>query len=222
MNKNDYYKNGKTWDNEIIANALQSRNRAWIVSIASMIIACLSIMTLLFLLPLKTFEPYVVTVDRSTGYLEITKGLKTSSLSEDQAVTESNLVRYLSLREQYNPAILKDNYETVLLMSTESALKEFQHLWSAQNPNNPSVKLGQKASIDIKIKSVSFLNDKLASIRFLKETRSQDRLTESHWNAVIGFQYSQKPMRMKDRFSNPLGFQVINYRINPEVLESIQ
>ncbi len=220
--KEDYYKKGQTWENEIVANAVQSRNRAWIVASASMVVSVLCILCLLFLLPLKTFEPYVITVDRQTGYTEVTKGLIAGNLTQDQAVTEANLVKYLSLREQYNPAILEQNYNAVILMSGGTALKEYQELWSGSNADNPSVKLGQKASIDIKIKSVSFINDKIASVRFLRELRENDRIKQSHWNAVIEFQYSQKPTRMKERFSNPLGFQVVSYRVNPEVLETIQ
>lgn len=222
MNKETYFKNGETWDSEIISNAIQSKNRAWIVAMFCMTISVLSLITLITILPLKTFEPYVVTVDQSTGYVEVTRGLKAGALSEDQAITESNLVRYVSLREQYIPAILKSNYEMTALMSGKAALKEFQNLWSASNPENPSIKLGNKTYVDIKIKSVSFINEKLVSVRFQKEKKTNDRVAISHWNAVIEFQYSQKPLKMKDRFSNPLGFQVINYRVNPEVLETIR
>lgn len=220
--KEEYYKKGQTWENEIVANAIQSKNRAWIIASASIVLAVLCIFCLLLLLPLKTFEPYVITVDQHTGYTEVTKGLLAGNLTQDQAITEANLVKYLSLREQYNPAVLEKNYNAVILMSGESALKQYQELWSKSNPDNPSVKLQKKASIDIKIKSVSFINDRIASVRFLKELRQNDRVTESHWNAVIEFQYSQKPMRMKERFSNPLGFQVVSYRVNPEVLETIR
>ncbi|MBL4886800.1 MAG: type IV secretion system protein [Planctomycetaceae bacterium] len=221
-NREDYYNKASTWDQEVIANALISKKRAWIVAFFCMGISILSLFTLILILPLKTFEPYVVTVDRATGYLEVSKGLSDLTLSEDEAVTEANLVKYVSLREQYNPAILKENYETVEIMSDGQALKEYQELWAASNSNNPSIKLGRKTSIDIKIKSVSFINDKTASIRFLREVRENDRLKISHWNAVIQFRYSQKPMQMKDRFSNPLGFQVTTYRVNPEVLETIR
>lgn len=221
-NTDDYYDKASTWDEEIIANALISKKHAWIVAFFCMGVCILSLLTLVMILPLKTFEPYVVTVERSTGYLEISKGLTDLTLSEDEAVTQANLVKYVSLREQYNPAILKENYKAVELMSDGSALKEYQELWAASNPDNPSIKLGRKSSIDIKIKSVSFINDKTASIRFLREVRENDRLKTSHWNAVIQFHYSKKPMQMKDRFSNPLGFQVTAYRVNPEVLETIR
>ena len=218
----DYYQKASTWDQEIIANALQSRNRAWIMAMICMGISVLCLLSLLFLLPLKTFAPYVITVDKNTGYMEVTAGLKKGRLSEDEAVTQANLVQYVSYREQYNPAVLKDNYEKIALMSGGVALKEFQELWSAQNPENPSIRLGAKSSVDVKIKSVSFLNDKTASVRFLKETHENERIKISHWNAILQFQYAQKPMQMADRFSNPLGFQVMSYRVNPESLESVK
>ncbi len=221
-NRDDYYDRASSWDQEIVAGALKSRRAAWIIASISLGLAALSLLCLLLLLPLKTFEPYVISVDKHTGYMEVTKGLSKGLLSEDQAITEANLVRYVSLREQYNPAILKDNYETVALMSGGLALKEHQELWSAQNPDNPSIKLGGNAHIDIKIKSVSFLNENTASVRFLKEISENDRQKTSHWNAIIQFQYTQKPVRMRERFSNPLGFQVTSYRINPETLEKVR
>lgn len=217
-----YFKDGETWEQEIIANAFQSRNRAWILSFFCMGIAVLSLITLLLLLPLKTFEPYVVTVDRNTGYLEVTKGLYQGNLTQDEAITQANLVKYVSLRESYNPSILRENYDLVSLMSQGAALQEYQQLWNGKNPNNPSIVLGRKAAIDIKIQSVSFLNDKTASIRFQRELKENNQTKISYWTAIIDYQYAQKPMKMAERFLNPLGFQVTSYRVNPEVLENVR
>ncbi|MFH1159245.1 MAG: type IV secretion system protein [Pseudomonadota bacterium] len=217
-----YFEAGETWDQEIFANMLQSRNRAWLLSFFSMGMAILSLLALLLLLPLKTFSPYVVTVDKSTGYVEVTKGLYESKLTEDDAVTESSLVRYVSARESYNPSVLRENYDFVGLMSSGNALKEFQQLWDGQNPDNPSVRMGKQASIDIKIKSVSFLNEKTAAVRFLREYRENNQVKTSDWNAVMDFQYVQKPMKMEDRFLNPLGFQITSYRVNPEAVENVK
>ncbi len=217
VSKNDfmsrYMAEGRTWENEIFASAYQSRNRAWIFSFISMGIAVSSIITLMMILPLKTFEPYIVTVDRSTGYVEVTKTLQAGNLSQDEAITQSNLVRYLSARESYNsnPQVLRENYDFVALLSGGLALKEYQQLWNGENPDNPSIQLGHKASIDIKIQSVSFLNDKTASVRFIREVHKDNLLKTSTWIAIIDFQYVQKPMKMIERFSNPLGFQITSY-----------
>ena len=218
----NYMKAGDTWDREIFANMQQSRNRAWLLSFVCMGVAILSLLTLVLILPLKTFEPYVVTVDRNTGYLEVTKGLAQGNLTQDEAITDANLVKYVASRESYNPAILRENYDFVSLLSAGKALTEFRALWDGKNPNNPSIVYGRQISIDIKIQSVSFIGDNTASIRFLREIHENNQIKTSSWNAVIEFQYSQKPLKMADRFSNPLGFQVLSYRINPEVLETIR
>lgn len=215
-----YFEDGETWDQELFANMLQSKTRAWLVAFFCMGITTLSLLTLVLLLPLKTFAPYVVTVDKSTGYVEVTKGLYDANLTPDDAVTESNLVRYISTRESYNPSVLRENYDLVSLMSAGMALKEFQQLWDGKNPDNPSVKMGKQASVDIEIKSVAFLNEKTAAVRFRRKYRESDQVKTSDWNAVVDFQYVRKSMKMEDRFQNPLGFQITSYRVNPEAIES--
>ena len=226
MSKNtdhsDYYGKASTWDQDIMAGALRSRKRAWILAGSAMGLALISQLSLLALLPLKSFAPFVVTVEKSTGFLEVSSSLESSLLSEDEAVTQANLVQYLTLREQYNPAVLEQNYERVMLMSDDRALKDYQSLWSAQNPENPSIVLGKKAAIDVQIKSVALLNENTASVRFIKQQFEHERKAVSHWNAIIQFRYSQKPMRMAQRFQNPLGFKVTSYRVNPETVEISQ
>ncbi len=217
-----YFKDGETWEQEIIANAFQSRSRAWFLSFFCMGIALLSLITLLLILPLKTFEPYVVTVDRNTGYLEVTKGLYQGNLTQDEAITQANLVKYVSLRESYNPSILRENYDILSLMSQGVDVLVYQIMWNGKNPHNPSMVLGRKAAIDIKIQSVSFLNDKTASLRFQRELKENNQTKVSYWTAIIDYQYVQKPVKMEDRFLNPLGFQVTNYRVNPEILENVR
>lgn len=219
MAEDAYFKNALRWDEEIVAGALKSRKIAWFAASGSFLITLIALAALILLLPLKTFEPYVVTVDRQTGYLEVAKGLASDAMTTDDAVTESNLVRYVSMREQYNSAILRENYHTVSLMSAEQALNEYKGLWSASNPNNPSVTYGTNKSVAVRIKSVSFISDKIAAVRFIRTTHSLDQDTEGHFNATITFRYTDKPMRMADRFENPLGFQVTSYRVNPETAE---
>ena len=219
MSKHDnYLKEAKEWDVQIHGNLESSKNRAWVVAALSMGIAICSIICLMLLLPLKSYEPYVITIDKNTGYTQVVRSLEKGSLSEDQAITESNLVRYVSMRESYNPHILKENYKSIALMSDKGALQEFEELWSGENPKNPSKLLGHKGTIDVKIKSVSMLNDTTAQVRFLTEKRRQERITLAHFSAIVKFQYTQKPMKMIERFANPLGFQVISYRKSQELL----
>ena len=214
-----YVKDGETWDQEIFANIRQSKTRAWLISCFCMGISALSLITLVLILPLKTFAPYVITVDKSTGYVEVTKGLHEGAIAVDDAVTEANLVQYITKRESYNPSVLRENYRLVALMSAGAALNEYQQLWDGKNSDNPSVRLGAQAGIEIRIAAVSFLNEHTASVRFQRVLHQNNQTTSSSWNAVLDFQYVNKPLRVEDRFLNPLGFQVTSYRVNPEAPE---
>lgn len=224
MTKNNssenYYAQGQSWEHSIYANLRSSKNRAWIVALISLATALCCVLCLAMLLPLKTYEPYVITVDKDTGYTHMTRPLKKGALSEDEAVRESNLVRYVVMRESYNPHILKENYKTIALLSDKNALHEFEELWSADNSDNPSKKLGFKSTIDVKIKSISLLNEQTAQVRFMTQLRKENTIRTAHWNVIITFQYTQRPLKMIERFTNPLGFQVISYRKSQEILEN--
>ncbi|TGQ49501.1 type VI secretion protein, partial [Mesorhizobium sp. M1C.F.Ca.ET.212.01.1.1] len=93
------YRAGTTWEDDTHRSMRRSRTLAWIVSGVSGLVAVLSVLALVLILPLRQFEPYVVEVDKSTGYLEIMRALKPGDLSQNEAVTAANLVRYIRARE---------------------------------------------------------------------------------------------------------------------------
>ena len=44
----------------------------------------------------------------------------------------------------------------------------------------------------------------------------------AEWNAaVLAFRFTGAPMRMEDRFTNPLGFQVVSYRRDAETAPGV-
>ena len=42
------------------------------------------------------------------------------------------------------------------------------------------------------------------------------------WVAVVRYRYSGEPMRVEDRYLNPLGFQVLRYRRDPEAMPQVE
>lgn len=214
-----YYNDGQVWEQEIYLSLRQSCKRAWIIAGVAGSIAILCLIALLILLPLKTVEPYVVTVDRQTGYMEVTRQLADGELQQDEAVIQFNLVRYVTARENYNPPMLEQNYRLAQSLSSDEAAKEHKALWDAANPDNPSAIYGYNGTIDTRIKSVSLLNERTASVRFERELNMHRKRTVSHWNAIITFRHSNKPVSMEERFVNPLGFEITSYRLTQEILE---
>ena len=213
-----YYEDARDWDYDRYGRMKSSRDRAWLVAGASATIACLSLAAVLVMLPLKTFEPYVITVDQATGAVEMTRGLQDGDLTQDEAITKSFLVRYVVGRESYNAATTTDNYEKITLWSEGEALNRYQSLYARGNPNNPVKQYGTDTQVRIRIKNVLFLNDRTAAVPFIRTESRRGIESETHWVATLTYRYVAKPSKEKDRFINPLGFQIATYRTDQETL----
>ena len=88
-----YFAEGITWERDVIRSVKRSRSIAWFIALVSAAVAILSLVCLSLLLPLKSFEPYVIEVDKTTGYLEIKRALKPGDADPAEAVTSMNVVR---------------------------------------------------------------------------------------------------------------------------------
>lgn len=214
----EYFEDGRSWEYDRIGQMRTSRNRAWMVAAVFAVLAFMALGSLFALMPLKQFEPYVITVDKTTGHLEMARGLQAGPLTQDEALTQSLLVRYVSAREGYFPALNPVNYDQVSLWSEGDALDHYESAWSRSNPNNPAKILGNDAEISTEIRGVNFLNDRTASVRFTRIQTERGRSQTSHWAAIITFRFVETPTRMRERFQNPLGFQVSKYRLDQETL----
>lgn len=214
-----YYTEGLLWEEEIYRKAARSRALAWTVSLFCMAVALISLGIVWTLVPLKTFEPYVVVVDKTTGFTEVTRALQPGGrVTQDEAVTMANVVRYVRARETYDAKGLKDNYDLAQLLSDEQAARDLANLFAPSNANNPAKVLGANATVGVTVKSVTFPNTRTALVRFQTDEKGLNTTTARHWVGVVRFRYSSAPVRNEWRFDNPLGFQVIEYRRDQETV----
>lgn len=217
-----YYGAGATWEDETHRNLRRSRTFAWILTGASFLIAIASLFALVMLMPLKQFEPYMVEVDRTTGYLEVARALKPGDLSQNEAVTAANIVRYVRARETYDPRQLKYNFDLAQLLSTGEAAADLRDEFSPGNPSSRDKIYGAETQIAVSVKSLSFLNKSTATVRFSTDEKRDNSINRQHWVAVVKFRYTAAPLRNEYRFDNPLGFQVVEYRRDQESLPAQQ
>lgn len=216
-----YWQGGLSWEMELYRKERRSRKLAWTIAGISGGIALASVTALNLLIPLKQFEPYVVTVDKTTGFLEIARALRPGDLAQDEAVTTANVVRYVRARETYNPRQLKDNYDLAQLYSTGQASTDLRREFEPSNPQSKDKALGRDTRIDVTIKSVSFLNRTTATVRFMTETKRDNTTRREHWVSVIRYRYTTAPLKNEYRFDNPLGFQIVEYRRDQESLPEV-
>ncbi|MDQ3144738.1 MAG: VirB8/TrbF family protein, partial [Pseudomonadota bacterium] len=187
-------------------------------AIAAGVIALLLALALAFLLPLKTVEPYVVTVDRQTGAVEVASSLASGQISQNEAVIQSHLANYVVARESFDQTDLAEQYRRVQLMSAPAASRAYVASMAATNPESPLRTLSKGDTVSVKVKSVSITGPGTALVRF-EATRGitgETNFGPTNFVAAISFGFSNRPLRTADRYDNPLGFQVTRYRRDVE------
>lgn len=215
-----YYAEGASWEHDIARRDRSSRSLAWIVATVMTIVTVIAIGVLALVVPLKTYEPYMVVVDKTTGFVEVKRPMAEGALTQDEAVTTFSVVRYIKARETYDPRALKDNFNLAQLLSAGDASRELTEIYSPANPANPVKLFGTNTEIAVTVKSVTFPNNRTALVRFSTEQKSATSLVTRHWVSLIRFRYTATPMRNQWRFDNPLGFQVLEYRRDQETAPS--
>lgn len=214
----NHFANGDKWESETYLSLRRSRALAWgVAGVASTIALSLGI-AVSVMLPLKEPVPYVITVDKQSGFLEIPKRLDETPLAKEEAITNYNLVRYVKAREAYLNPIVAENYQLVQSMSSGDAAKEHKVVWDGENPNNPSVIFGFDGEVDIEILGVSELNDKTSSVRFDRHVKLGSKIRTTRHTAIIVYEYRNERQTNEERLINPLGFKVTSYRVSEEFL----
>ena len=117
-----YYEEGATWEQDRSRWERSKMSLAWIVATVMSVIALGAIFALASMVPLKSYEPYMIVVDRSSGFVEVKRPMAEGSLSQDELVTMFSVVRYVKARETYDPKALKDNFDLAQLLSTGSSV----------------------------------------------------------------------------------------------------
>lgn len=215
-----YYVEADSWAKDRQEELRASRRVAWIVAAVAAGIAALEAIALVVLMPLKTVEPYTLLVDRHTGFVQALNPLEPQRISADTALTQSFLVQYVIARESFDVSAVQTNYRKVALWSADVARTSYIAGMQASNPESPLVRYPRDAIVETIVRSVSPVAPNVAMVRFL--TRRRDGAGQSAppqaWVALIRYRFSGAPMRMEDRFVNPLGFQVLRYRRDAEAL----
>lgn len=212
------YQQAASWAADIHGSLRASRRVAWMVAGAAAAVAVLEALALSALAPLKTVVPYTILVDKQTGYVETVHALKPGALTQDAAVTQSFLVQYVLARETFDATDLRENYQKVAQWSAGDVRTQYQAQMERSTPTSPINLYPATTILSVTIKSVSLLTPTTALVRFDTHRRDAGASMgeQRAYTAAIAFRYTGAPMRMEDRFINPLGFQVTRYRRDEE------
>jgi type IV secretion system protein VirB8 len=220
----EYFREAESWDADRAAQFRRSARTAWWVAGAGWLCAVASAIALATLMPLKRVDPFVVRVDNSTGIVDVVP-VYTGQSTPDEAVTRYFLTHYLTVCERFNFATAESDYEECGAFHSAQRNQLWYALWTATNPASPLNVHKDGSTVRVHVNSVSFftrssgLSD-LAQVRYLKASRQGAGAEESytHWVATIQFAYSDPAKDPKTRRWNPLGFKIVDFRSEPEVV----
>jgi type IV secretion system protein VirB8 len=213
-----YLEESRGLERDYLAELVRSRRSAWWVGSIGVGLAVLSMGMLLALLPLKRVEAFVVRVDNATGAVDVVSRIRDAQESYGEAVDRYFVNRYLLGRESYDFDTIQADYDQTLLFSSPSVQREYGALFEGDDARDKV--LSNRVRILVKVRSITPTRD-IAVVRFTRTTLPSDGspFSEESLIATIGFRYVAAPMKEEDRRINPLGFQVVSYRVDPEVVK---
>ena len=210
------------FEDEVFFSLRRQRNIFGWMALGGLVIAAASVATLMTVFPLKEIRPYVVMVHEMTGESQLVVQVRAANLTEEDAVREAELVRYVTDRETYDIADNAERIPLVLARSTGQAAESLRRLWNSSNEAYPPDTYGRDVLITVTITSISILNESTAQVRLAK--RREEPGTPSivrDFVATVGFEFNPGvERRLEAVWQNPLGFEVTSYRVDAETLHS--
>lgn len=206
--------------------ARKSERRAWLVAFTSLALTLLLAGGYYYMLPLKEKVPYVVIADPLSGVASVASLADEQTfqqLTSAEALTRSNVAQYVISRESYDIALMNlRDWRVVHSMSLPAVAAEYRAANSELNPDSPFKRLGVDKAIRVKVLSITPIDSGVGGIgmqvRFQRSLydKREARLTPmDNRVATLMYMYDQNlAMEEEDRFLNPLGFQVTQYRVD--------
>jgi len=220
----EYLEEAASWDADRMAQAAHAATVAWRVAIAGWLCAVASSTALALMTPLKRVEPYLIRVDNSTGVVD-TVPVYTGHAALGEAVTRYFLTHYITICERFDYSFAESDYEECGAFNSARLNQAMYAKWSRANPSSPLNVHKDGSSETVRIESVSFFKPPtgasgLAQVRFARIGREGDTVPRhvTHWIASIEYRYGEPPEDPRTRSWNPLGFEVLDIGIEPEVL----
>jgi type IV secretion system protein VirB8 len=219
-----YWRDAASWESDRLAGLRRSERRAWRGAICGWACAVLGAGALLLLVPLKQLMPFVVRVDNTTGIVDVVP-VGTGHIGEAEAVTRYLLTHYVTVCERFNLATAESDYEECAAFHSAQRNQAWYALWNPINAASPLNLYKDGTTIRASVVSLSFFHranglGDLAQVRYVRRLRRAGSTQEdvTHWIATAQFAYTQPSQDPRARSWNPLGFKIVDFKPEPEIL----
>jgi len=215
-----YFAEAASWDHDRLIAANRSKRLAWTIAAIASGLAITGVAAVAMLTPLKTVAPYVIMVDKATGASEITSSMTgDKQITYNEAVAKYFLADYVRNREGWIPQARQEFFDGVLAMSSRDEQARWTAFYSKDNPKSPQSVFTDLDTVFVAIKSVTFVSQNVAQVRFTKTLQRGTSATDTPAIATITYDTTDTPTTEQQRFKNPLGLEVQSYRADLEVTQ---
>jgi type IV secretion system protein VirB8 len=208
------------WETDEILRARKHVRLSLLLGVCGMLTGLAGCLAVAFLSPLKSVEPIVIRVDKTTGSADIITRVDERTVVYNEVLDKYWLSRYVNYREEYSNADAYPYYQAVSLMSSRQVGEAYFAQINPRNPRAPVNVYAKDGLVDVTVNSITFLGaNNVSQVRFTRTERGPNTAAkETHWIATIAYQYLASPMKEHDRLINPTGFQVTEYRLDSETV----
>jgi type IV secretion system protein VirB8 len=222
-----YLGEAASWDADARAQSARAARIAWRVAAGASLCALASAAALVLLMPLKRVEPFLIRVDDTTGAVAVVPAYR-GHATFSQAVTRYFLAHYITVCERFDFVMAPSDYQQCGAFNSARLNEALYARWNRANPRSPLNVHKDGSTVTVRIESISLFartpgQPRLAQVRYASVTRHADGTpgTVSHWIASIEYTWSKPPSDPLTREWNPLGFEVLDLRLEPEVLAPV-
>lgn len=229
---NHYFKQARSWADDQFGRLEQSKNRYQAAFLSAMGLNVVALIVIGMLAHYQTLVPMLVHhYDNGVTTIDPISNVQTPI---NRTQVESDIVRYIELRESYDSSSYRAQFELVNLLSNNAVGKEYLTEHDASNPASPIRTLANNSKREIHIYSINFLDSLLANERdihkdhqslaevvfsLIDTDKSTDKSTTTHFNAMISWRYSNPSDSPEIRWKNWDGFEVTRYSKQPRIVE---
>lgn len=207
------------WEDEMFLSMRRRARLAYVVGGIGTLIGTMGVAAVMGLTPLKEVLPLAMTVDKHTGLVNVSSRIGGVSLDDDEYVTQALLFQYVRDRETYDPQDQRVRLNDIYGMTQARAAEDLAALYAEANPNSPMNIYGSRGRVEVRIRSVTLDGRDRATLRITKRAQSQAGAPFGERNYVVTMSYGfdrNGTMTLEERWENPTGFFVTNYRLDEE------
>jgi len=165
--------------------------------------------------------PVVVPYDPETGFALPEASVGATTVTENRAIIEAEVFRYVIDREVYNQLDNDLRIRSVLRRSDGAAQASLRQIWNSANASYPPTVYGPNSRLDVEILSINRISNNRATVRLRKRLTSINGVQAGLFTVTLLFAFHPEKSRSIDQvWTNPFGFTVAEYSIRSDRLEN--